>query len=127
MDACTKGDSNPTDASRDHQPSRDPAVTTQAYVGAQSRFVPPDPWPARVAWQPRGSGSDVKTDFKFAGRAPDPSRPADGDQPMCYWLRRSICVGLGGDPGGRTRVAARWWSAATWSRRAAATWLRAAA
>jgi hypothetical protein len=52
-----KKDSNPTDASREAQPSRDPAVTTQAYVGAESRFVPPDPRPSRVAWQPRGSGS----------------------------------------------------------------------
>jgi hypothetical protein len=66
---CAKGDSNPTDASRELQLSRDPAVTTKACVGTKSRFVPPNPWPAHVVWQPRGSGIDVKMDFKLVGRS----------------------------------------------------------
>jgi hypothetical protein len=37
------GGSNPADASRDDQPSRVPAVTTQAWVGPTSRLLPVDP------------------------------------------------------------------------------------
>jgi hypothetical protein len=66
---CAKGDSNPTDASRDRHSSRDPAVTTQACVGTESRFVPAAPAPRRLAWQPGGSkirlASGLKTEFKF--------------------------------------------------------------
>jgi hypothetical protein len=66
--SCAKGDSNPDDASRYRQPSRDLAVTTQACVRAEFQFILPDPRNARVVWQPRGSGSGVKRDFKFADR-----------------------------------------------------------
>src|SRR5262245_37717121 len=41
---CERGDSNPDSASPDRQPSRDPAVTTQACVRIESRFVPLNPW-----------------------------------------------------------------------------------
>jgi hypothetical protein len=73
---CTKGDSNPTDASRNLHQSRDPAVTTKACVGTESRFVPPDPSLARVAWQPRGSWSSVKVGWP---RDLSPGAPTDPD------------------------------------------------
>jgi hypothetical protein len=49
-------------------PCRDPAVTTKACVESESRFVLLDPSPARVVWQPHGSGNGMKMDFKFEER-----------------------------------------------------------
>jgi hypothetical protein len=67
-----RGDSNPTGASRDDQPSRDPAVTTQACAEPVSGFVLADPFHHRPARQPRGSRirreHALKTDFKFAAQ-----------------------------------------------------------
>jgi len=74
--AAAKGDSNPTDASRNLHQSRDPAVTTKACVGTESRFVLPDPWLPRVAWQPRGSRISVKVGWP---RDLSPGAPADPD------------------------------------------------
>ena len=48
-------DLNPGGASRDVQPSRVSAVTTQACAPPVSRLVPPGPRCFRLAWQPRGS------------------------------------------------------------------------
>jgi hypothetical protein len=53
-------------------------VTTKACVRTESRFIPPGARLSRVTWQPHGSGTSVKTDFRFADWRLVPGVPADG-------------------------------------------------
>jgi serine/threonine protein kinase len=84
---CERGDSNPTDASRDDEPSRVPAVTMQTCAAQRSRLLPAYPRFHRFVRQPRGSRTRrprrLKTDFSFTWTR-DPSAPRD----LSDWGRR---------------------------------------